>query len=140
MNAGEYLKRELTKIACGEYNGEDDLAKLVKEWRTPWGVELCKNFHFPTAEFFKRYEDELIKHNVFQNYSGLQFYNRDIVLVNSTATVEFSKPEKVYYVMLYSGSKVVVKARNCAVVKVCDITGDSEVTIEKTDTADVIKV
>lgn len=138
MEAGEYLKRELTKIACKAYNGEDDLTKLVAEWLTPWGVELCKNNRFPTAAFFKQYEDELIMHNVFQNQQGLQFYNRNVVLVNSSATVEFSMPKQVYYVLLYSGSKVTVKARNCAIVNVCDITGDNKITAEKTESSDIV--
>ena len=138
MTAGEYLKRELTQIACGTYQGESDLTALVKEWKTPWGIELCKRLKFPTADFFAQYKDELLKHNVFQNQNGLQFYNRDIILVNSSAIVEYNQPQQTYYVLLYSGSSVVIKARNCAVVKVCCITEDNMVDIIKSDNSDVV--
>lgn len=137
IQAGEYLKRELTKIACGTYQGETDLDLLEQQWKTPWGIELCKRCQFPTSEFFKSYESELVRHNVFRHQLGLQFYNRDIVLVGSSAVVEFNLPQKAYTVLLYHGSSVVVKARNCAVVKVVDITGDGKIEVEKTDTADV---
>lgn len=138
MEAGEYLKRELTKIACGTYQGETDLKTLTDEWRTPWGIELCKKCHFPTADFFRQYESELLKYNVFNHQHGLQFYNRDIVLFDSSAVVEFNLPEKAHTVLLYHASSVVVKARNCAVVKVVDITGDGTVEVEKTDSADIV--
>lgn len=124
MTAGEYLKRELSKVACGTYDGEDDLGKLIEVWKKPWGVELCKNINFPTAAFFEQYEKELLAYGVFRNQNGLQFYNRDVVLYNSTANLEFSMPERTYSVLLYARAEVVITATNCAVVKVSKITND----------------
>ena len=138
IEAGQYLKRELTKIACGTYQGETDLAKLVAEWKTPWGIELCKKCQFPTAEFFERYENELLSHGVFRNQKGMQLYNRDVVLVNSEAIIEYALPNRAHTVLLYHGSTAVIKATVCSVVKVYNITQDNKVYIDSSDNATVI--
>lgn len=138
MNAGEYLKRELTKTACGTYQGESDLATLVDMWKKPWGVEFCKNAQFPTSEFFERYENELLAHGVFRNQKGIQLYNRDVVLVSSEAVLRYSYPEQTYTVMLYGGSKCTIEASHCAVVRVCDITGDNEYFLNGSDDSTIV--
>lgn len=138
MNAGEYLKRELTKTACGTYQGESDLATLVDMWKKPWGVEFCKNAQFPTSEFFERYENELLSHGVFRNQKGIQLYNRDVVLVSSEAIIEYALPERTHTVLLYGGSTAVIRATVCAVVKVYNITQDNKVYIDSSENATVI--
>ena len=138
MEAGQYLKRELTKIACRTYQGETDLAKLVAEWKTPWGIELCKKYQFPTAEFFERYADKLQAFGVFRGQKGVQFYNRDIVLVGSEAVLRYAYPEQTYTVMLYGGSKCTIEASHCAVVKICDITGDNEYFLNGSDDSTIV--
>lgn len=130
MNAGEYLKRELTKTACSTYQGESDLATLVDMWKKTWGVEFCKNAQFPTAQFFEQFENELLPHGVFRNQNGLQLYNRDVVLVHSEAVIEFALPERRHTVLLYHGSTAVIKATDCAVVRVYNITKDNTVYID----------
>ncbi|MBQ3690924.1 MAG: hypothetical protein II937_13835 [Bacteroidales bacterium] len=124
MTAGEYLKRELSKVACGTYEGEDNISDLVELWKKPWGIELCKNINFPTSAFFEQYEQDLLPYGVFRNQNGLKLYNRDVVLYHSTANLEFSLPERTYSVLLYAGAEVVITATNCAVVKVSKINND----------------
>lgn len=137
MTAGEYLKRELSKVACGTYEGEDNITELVELWKKPWGIELCKKLNFPTLDFFTQYEKEMQPYGVFLNQKGLRLYNRDVVLINSTANIEFSLPERAYSVLLYRGADVVISAKNCAVVKVtkinedckCDVLTESNATV-----------
>lgn len=136
--AGAYLKRELTKIACSVYDGEDNIAKLAMLWKKPWAIELCKRKQFPTISFFEQYQEELLPYGVFVNQKGLKLYNRDVTLVNSDATIEFSMPEKTYTVFLYGNSNCVIKAENYAVVKIYRIGAKNSVIHKMSDKTSTI--
>lgn len=138
MEAGEYLKQRLEIMACAEYQGQSNLEDLVEFWKKPWSIEFCKKYKFPIRDFFIEYQKELLKHNIFVDKRGIKLYNRDIVLVNSTATIDYSNPEKIYNILLYHNSRVVINAKHYAVVKVSKITEDNEVYKICSDGAKVI--
>lgn len=138
MYAIDYLRRTLGVIACEAFSGNESLDELVAMWHTPMGVELARNFKFPSDEFFRTYKDELTPMGVMQDTRGLWLYNRNVVLVNSTAIVEYSCPQRLRSVILYGDSEVVVKASNYAVVRISDVNGQGSVSVENDDTAEII--
>lgn len=138
MDAISYLRRTLGVIACEAFKGNEGLDEIISMWHTPMGVELARNFKFPGDDFFRTYKDELTRHGVIQGTRGAQFYNRNVVLVNSSAIVEFSYPQRLRSVLLYGDSEVVVKASNYAVVRISDITGCGSVVTENDGTAEII--
>lgn len=139
MAALDYLQRTLGVIACNAVKGDESADELFAMWQTASGIELCRKFMFPKPQFFEDNKDELRKLGLVDGAKDVFFYNRNIVMRNSSGIVEFMGPTRLWTLVLYEKCNVIVKATNYAVVRIADITRVASIDVRADKSCSVIK-
>lgn len=127
--------------ACGETYKATSWKTLAWLFFSPQGQEFCEKHQFPTSEIWSEIKAscEAERYDIFINCGKVNVGNAErVAFIGATeGECTFSLPEKAHTVVLMNGAKAHIKADNYAVVRIIK-TADSEVRIEKDDTAKIL--
>jgi hypothetical protein len=112
--------------ACDKFTGkEQTLEDIVKLFKSPQGIEFCLKNYFPsttTLRMFKQYDTA--KYDIYIDAGNITLNNprKAIIIGHTTATINCSGVKERHEIVAMRGAKVIVNARDWAVVS-CN--GDS---------------
>lgn len=113
--------------ACDLFKGTEDLAGLVKLFKSPQGVEFCLKNNFPnlaTLRLFKQYGLE--RYEVYIDAGNIQLNNpTNVILVGRTIANINCDTNKAHSIILMQGARAVLTARQWAVAFVKEGRGTS---------------
>jgi hypothetical protein len=133
------IKMFLAKHACERFENTDTVQSIMRKWHEPYGVEFCRNTHYPDIELIRKYKTEFEKYNVFVDRNDIEIENEDVILFNCVATLNYKLPVKRYSVILYSNNVVTISAREFAFV-VCNKINETNTLVVDSDEKSVITI
>ena len=111
-----WIKKFLAKHACERFENTDTVARIMRKWHEPYGIEFCRNMNYPDIELIRKYKAEFEKYNVFADRNDLVLENEDVILFNCVATLNYKLPVKRHSVILYANNVVTITAKEYAFV------------------------
>jgi len=133
------IKKFLAKHACERFENDDTVQSIMRKWHEPYGVEFCRNMHYPDIELIRKHKAEFEKYNVFVDRNDIVIENEDVILFNCVATLNYQLPVKRYSVILYSNNVVTISAREFAFV-VCNKINETNTLVVDSDEKSVITI
>ena len=128
--------------ACSKSAEATDWRSLAWLLFSPQGREFCEQHNFPSVPMWSeiKRECDAEKYGVFIDAGYIHIHDRENVAVigKTNATLHFSSPDRAHRVIVMHGGSVTIKARNYAVVNVVKVGTDTEVTIDKDETAVIL--
>lgn len=136
------ISKAKMKGACELINNAKSITDLHDLQFSPQGMEFCKEKDFPGYGLWK-----LIKRhfktrdlNLFIDEGEVEVYGcHDIAVIGSTnAEINCSGADKIYHILVQHRAKVLIKAKDYAVILVEDIGKDNEISIQKDNTVKIL--
>lgn len=113
--------------ACDLFKGTEDLAGLVKLFKSPQGIEFCLKNNFPnlaTLRLFKQYGLE--QYEVYIDAGNIRLNNpTNAILVGRTIANINCDTNEAHSIVLMQGARALLTARQWAVVFVKEGRGTS---------------
>lgn len=106
--------------ACDKFSGtESTLDEIVELFKSPQGVEFCLKNYFPntqTLRLFKQYDTA--KYDIYIDAGNITLNNprKAIIIGHTTATINCSGTDERHEIVAMRGAKVIINARDWAVV------------------------
>lgn len=106
--------------ACDKFTGnETTLEEIAELFKSPQGIEFCLTHYFPstsTLRMFKQYDTA--KYGIYIDAGNITLNNpRKVILIgHTTATINCNGCNTRHEIIAMRGAKVVVNARDWAVV------------------------
>ena len=133
------IKKFLAKHACERFENTDTVARIMRKWHEPYGIEFCRNMHYPDIELIRKYKAEFEKYNVFVDRNDLVLENVDVILFNCVATLNYKLPVKRYSVILYADNVVTITAKEYAFV-ICNQMNDKNTVVVDSDNKSIVNI
>lgn len=103
--------------ACDLFKGTEDLAGLVRLFKSPQGIEFCLRNNFPslaTLRLFKQYD--IAQHGVYIDAGNIRLRNPDnAILIGRTIADVTCDTNEAHNIVLMQGARAVLTARRWAV-------------------------